>query len=325
MTRVLLKCLVGFIIWGTCQAIAGDFSQLREEPIRPIPLSHGQDPQIASLGERLFHEVRLSVDDSISCAHCHPLGKGGMDGAARSPGVRSQLGTINTPTVFNAGFNLAQFWDGRADSLESQIKGPIHNPLEMGSNWEQVVAKLRDDPSYAKEFTRLYPDGITPASIQHAIATFERTLITPNGRFDQWLRGDEEALDETEKRGYRLFKGYGCIACHQGVNVGGNMYQLMGAMGDYFQDRRGDVTQADLGRYNVTGDEADRYMFKVPGLRMARRSAPYFHDAGADTLDRAIQAMAKYQLGRKIPREERKAIAAFIATLEGEHPRLEKP
>jgi cytochrome c peroxidase len=293
------------------------------EPIKPLPLEHNQDAAKVALGERLFHDVRLSVDNSISCASCHILSKGGVDSLALSPGVNGKIGVINAPTVYNSGFNLAQFWDGRAHSLEAQASGPVHNPLEMGSNWKQVLSKLGKDSDYAAIFSRLYPDAMTPDNIVDAIASFERTLITTNAPFDRWLRGDKTALTEQELHGYRLFKGYGCIACHQGTNVGGNMYQQMGIMGDYFADREGEVSEPDEGRYNVTGDEADRHHFKVPSLRLASLTAPYFHDASADTLDKAIQVMAKYQLGRQIPSQEREAIAAFIKSLTGRHPKLD--
>jgi cytochrome c peroxidase len=193
----------------------------------------------------------------------------------------------------------------------------------MGSNWKQVVPKLKQDPDYIQQFSNLYPDGITPANIVDAIVAFERTLVTVDAPFDRWLRGDAAALTEQQLRGYRLFKDYGCIACHQGVNVGGNMYQQMGIMGDYFADRKEAIGEPDLGRYNVTQDQHDRYHFKVPSLRLASRTAPYFHDASGDTLDYAIQIMAKYQLGRVIPLQERKDIAEFIKSLAGQHPRLD--
>lgn len=236
-----------------------------------------------------------------------------------------RLGSVNTPTVYNANFNLSQFWDGRVSSLEQQVAGPVHNPVEMASDWEQVVDKLGKDPAYRQSFAELYPDGLTAENIQDAIAVFERSLVTRNSPFDRWLRGDESALDETQKRCYRLFKAYGCIACHQGVNVGGNMYQQMGVMGDYFADRNTEITKEDYGRFNVTGDEIDRYSFKVPSLRLAARIAPYFQDASTDSLDEAIQVMARYQLGREIPPDERQVIAAFIESLEGEHPKLVAP
>jgi len=295
-----------------------------KEPILPIPADHGEEPARVALGERLFHDERLSADNTVSCAHCHRLAPGGTDGLPRSMGIGGALGAIKAPTVYNSRFNLVQFWDGRAASLEEQVRGPVHNPLEMGSNWRQVTTKLGRDDDYPGQFAALYPDGITPANIQDAIASFERSLVTPDSPFDRWLGGDEQALDDQARRGYALFKSYGCIACHQGVNVGGNMYQRMGALGDYFADRGRPVEKADLGRYNVTGDEADRHMFKVPSLRLAAVNPPYFHDGSADTLREAILVMARYQLGRRIPPRDVQAIEAFLRALVGRHSRLEQ-
>ncbi len=292
------------------------------EPISPIPAEHGQDPVKLALGARLFHDKRLSADNTVSCAHCHQLAPGGTDGLARSLGVGGALGGIKAPTVYNSGFNLAQFWDGRAGSLEQQVQGPVHNPLEMASSWAQVLGKLQRDANYPRQFAALYPDGITAENITDAIASFERSLVTPDSPFDRWLRGDEDSLDDQARHGYALFKSYGCIACHQGVNVGGNMYQRMGALGDYFADRGRPVERSDLGRFNVTGDEADRHMFKVPSLRLAAINPPYFHDGGAETLRDAILVMARYQLGRRIPPGDVVAVKAFLHSLVGSHPRL---
>lgn len=249
---------------------------------------------------------------------------GGADGLVRSPGVDGQLGEIQTPTVYNSVFNLAQLWSGGAVDLADQVRFPVHNPREMASDWSRVIAKLRTDGRYMAAFARLYPDdGLTGANIQDAIAVFEATLVTTDAPFDRWLRGERTALDAQQLQGYRLFKSYGCIACHQGVNAGGNMYQRMGAMGDYFADRGSPLTSADLGRFNVTGDPLDRHMFKVPGLRLAALTPPYFHDGATATLEEAIDIMARYQLGRAMPVEDNRAIAAFIRSLVGRHPALE--
>lgn len=289
----------------------------------PVPLEHGQDPRKAALGRRLFADPRLSADGSTACSRCHLPALGGVDRLARSIGVGGASGIINAPTVFNARFNLAQFWDGRAASLEDQIDGPIHNPIEQATNWPDVIRRLSQDADYRQAFSELYRDGIDAAAIRDAIATYERTLITTNAPFDRWLRGDDSAIAEIELEGYQLFKFYGCIACHQGVNVGGNMYQRMGTLGDYFGDRGDELTQADLGRLRVTGDERDRFSFKVPSLRLAVLTPPYFHDGSVDTLKEAIEVMAKYQLGRPIPPHQVEAIEAFMGSLVGEHPELD--
>lgn len=294
----------------------GVFAASPAEPIRPLPRQLAVDGAKAALGERLFHDPRLSADDTISCASCHALNIGGVDRLSRSIGIGGQEGPINAPTVFNSRFNFRQFWDGRAADLREQAGGPIHNPLEMGSNWEQVVAKLGADGDYRRDFEALYPQGITAASISDAIATFEGTLVTPDAPFDRWLRGDEGALGEAAREGYRLFKGYGCTACHQGVGVGGNMYQRFGVFGDYFAER-GEVSDADQGRFNVTGFEEDRHYFKVPSLRNVALTPPYFHDGSAATLAEAVVIMARYQLGRELPDRDVERLVAFLESLTG--------
>jgi cytochrome c peroxidase len=292
------------------------------EPLLPIPALPAQHQSKVDLGARLFADQRFSRDNSVSCTHCHVLQIGGMDRQPKSFGVAGALGVINTPTVYNSGFDVAQFWDGRARTLTEQVAGPVHNPIEMASDWDSVIAKLTQDPDYPRWFQRLYGNGITAANIQDAIAAFERSLTTPGSRFDRWLQGDADALNEQELAGYVLFKSYGCVACHQGMNVGGNMYQQMGVMRDYFAERGGDISAADLGRFNVTGKEEDKYHFKVPSLRLVVLTAPYFHDASAQTLEQAIGDMARYQLGRDISRQDIAKIIAFLKTLVGHHPRL---
>lgn len=303
-------------VWASLAATLPAHAQ-SEEPIRPIPQTIKLDAKKVALGDKLFHDKRLSKDNTISCASCHPLERGGVDGGVGSTGINGVKGPINAPTVFNSGFNFRQFWDGRAGSLEEQAAGPIHNPKEMGSNWNEVIGKLSGDAALVAMFKDAYADGLQPKNVQDAIATFERSLITPNSRFDRYLRGDSAALKEDELRGYQLFKNYGCVACHQGVNVGGNMFQVFGVMGDYFA-KRGGVKEADLGRFNVTKNEADRNMFKVPGLRNVALTAPYFHDGSAKTLNDAVDVMFKYQLGRVAPQQDKELIVKFLHTLTGE-------
>ncbi len=288
------------------------------EPIRPIPLTVKLDARKVALGDKLFHEPRLSKDSTVSCASCHELSKGGTDRLVRSVGIKGIEGTINAPTVFNCNLNFKQFWDGRADTLEEQVDGPMQAPAEMGASWEEMVAKLQRLPEYTTAFKAAYTDGIQRKNIKDAIAEFERSLITPNSRFDQYLRGDEKALTEDEKEGYRKFKGYGCISCHQGVNVGGNMFQPLGVMGDYFGDR-GNITKSDLGRFNVTGEEDDKYKFKVASLRNIALTGPYFHDGSAKTLEDAVNVMAKYQLGRELPPKDLEQVVKFLRSLTGEY------
>ena len=286
------------------------------EPIRPVP-APDVDWARAALGERLFHETRLSKDDTVSCASCHDLDSGGDDGRRVSVGIDGEVGPINAPTVFNAGYNFKQFWDGRAGTLEAQVDGPVTSPVEMGSLWPDVVAKLYRDETYPSQFGAIYADGISRDNVKDALAEFMRSLTTPGSRFDSWLAGDEAALDERELRGYALFKSYGCASCHQGANVGGNMFQVFGVINNYFT-RRGNITDADRGRFNVTGNEADMHAFKVPSLRMAAHTAPYLHDGRAATLRDAVDIMFEFQLGREAPDADKDAIVAFIRTLAGE-------
>ncbi len=291
---------------------------LESEPLQPLPQVLLLNADKIALGRDLFFDKRLSKDSTKSCASCHDFAQGGADGKSVAEGIGGELGEINTPTVFNSGFNFVQFWDGRAESLNSQMDGPINNPSEMGASWRGVIKRLNADAGYIDRFKTIYNSGIDKASIQDAIATFERSLITPNGRFDRYLNGDVNAINDEEKEGYALFKSLGCSACHQGRNVGGNMFQKFGVMRDYFA-QRGNITKVDYGRFNVTGREEDRYVFKVPSLRNVELTAPYFHDATAESLDAAVEVMAFYQLGRRITNADRRRLVAFLKTLTGEY------
>ncbi|MDR2219905.1 MAG: cytochrome-c peroxidase [Methylobacillus sp.] len=288
------------------------------EPIQPLPPTPKLDPGKVALGQRLFNDVRLSKNNTISCASCHIFTMGGSNGQAIALGVNGAKGVVNTPTVFNSGLNFRQFWDGRAASLEEQAAGPINNPIEMASNWPEVIGKLSKDLPLVAEFKKLYPsDGVNAKNIMDALATYQRTLTTPDSRFDKFLRGNAQALTADEQRGYQLFKSYGCVACHQGVNIGGNMFQTFGVMGDYFA-QRGNPTTADLGRYNVTRKDSDKHVFKVPSLRNVALTAPYFHDGSAGTLNDAVNVMFKYQLGREGSAQDKDLIVKFLNTLTGE-------
>lgn len=310
--------LSAFIIFGTGPAV---WAAALEEPIKPIPPAVRQDPARTELGRQLFRDVRLSGNGSVSCASCHDPAKAGADGRERSVGWTGKVLAVNTPTVFNAALNFRQFWNGRVDTLEEQIDSVVQHPAEMGAKWEDVVARIGADPGYKAAFARAYADGVTRANIRNALATYERTLVTPNSRFDRYLRGDRDAITAEEKAGYARFKQYGCVACHQGVNVGGNMFQKFGIMSDYFA-ARGNPVESDLGRYLVTRQESDRHVFKVPSLRNVALTAPYFHDGSARTLEAAVDVMFKYQLGRTASTEDKAAIVKFLNTLTGE---MERP
>ena len=293
------------------------YMALAREPISPIPVQTQVDSKKAQLGKQLFHDRRLSANNTISCATCHPLNKGGTDGTVYSAGINGHLGSINTPTVFNSALNFVQFWDGRALTLEDQIEGPIHNPKEMATDWPTIIDKLQQDIKLNTLFNKIYSEGISAATIKDAIATFERTLNTPNSRFDRYLRGQTKVITKGELEGYKLFKSYGCSSCHQGVAVGGNMFEKMGIIHNYFANR-GNLTTADNGRFNITGTEEHRHEFKVPSLRNVELTAPYFHDGSAPTLSIAIQIMSKYQLGRSISDKDTGKIVEFLHTLTGD-------
>lgn len=287
-----------------------------DEPLLPIQFASDLDPAKVALGRALFHDPRLSRDNRISCASCHDLSRGGVDHRVHSLGVGQKEGPINAPTVLNAALNFRQFWDGRSPSLEDQVAGPIHNPLEMDSRWADVLLKLGKDAQLEARFVALYKSAPSAAAIQDAIAEFERSLMTPS-RMDRWLLGDDEALSSEELEGYGLFKRHGCPACHQGANVGGNMFQRFGVMQDYFAGKQS-LTQADLGRFNVTGREEDRHVFKVPGLRNVALTGPYFHDGSAATLEEAVAQMGRFQLGVELPQQDVKLMVLFLNALNGE-------
>jgi cytochrome c peroxidase len=313
---LLFLVAISSIHWGQAESL----KKLQNEPIQPLPQVK-RNTQKNILGEMLFLDVKLSKNNTISCASCHNLKTSGADHQAFSVGINGAVGEINTPSVFNSSLNFRQFWNGRAKSLEEQIDGPVQHPKEMGAQWSDVIVKLKQDKSYPSLFAKLYPDGINQKNIKDAIASFERSLITQNSRFDRYLKGDQTALLDDEKKGYALFKSNGCIACHQGTNVGGNMFQTMGVMGNYFNDRGGPLTEADMGRFSITKNINDKFIFRVPSLRNVELTAPYFHDGSAKSLHEAVNVMAKYQLGLKLNESDVTLIVKFLKTLTGEIPK----
>ena len=290
------------------------------EPIRPIDLSLPYDEAKAALGFKLYHDTRLSVDNTVSCASCHGLNTAGVDNKQYSEGVEGKLGGVNAPTVYNAVYNFVQFWDGRAATLADQAAGPPVNPVEMASpNFDAIVAKLNKDKKFVREFKKVYPEGLSQATITDAIEQFERTLITPNSRFDKYLRGDKTAITAEELEGYELFKKYNCATCHVGKNLGGESYELMGLRKHYFADRGLELTEEDNGRFKQTGVERDRHRFKVPGLRNVALTWPYYHDGTRTSLKEAVCAMGTYQSGVELTDDEEDKIVAFLNTLTGEY------
>ena len=303
-----------FLLYAFLLASSG--SALANQPIIPIPRHLDIDLDKARLGQRLFSDKRLSRDLSTACATCHDPKRGGVDHRPVSTGVEGRKGKLNAPTVWNAWFNFRQFWNGRAEDLKEQARGPIHNPMEMDMRDELVDARLQADSGYRRDFGRIYRRKPNLEDALDAIVEFERALYTPDSRFDRWLRGDRTALTEEELEGYRLFKRIGCISCHNGINVGGNSYQYFGAVVPIKGLRKtGD-------RYALTGDDFDRARYKVPSLRNITRTAPYFHDGSVARLDEAVRLMAYHNLGFDLTEEEVDKIVAFLRTLEGKPPAI---
>jgi len=286
-----------------------------DEPIEPIRPPKSINLGMVELGKKLYFDPRLSKSGFISCNSCHNLSMGGTDNIPTSIGDKWQKGPINAPTVLNSSLNVAQFWDGRAGDLQAQAGGPIANPGEMAFSHTLAIGVLSSIPGYAREFKQVFAtDKILIEQVTAAIAEFEKTLVTPNSRFDQWLLGRKDALTATELAGYALFKDSGCVACHNGEAVGGNSFQKMGVVEPY------KANDKVIGLAAVTGKDADRFNYKVPTLRNVEMTYPYFHDGAAQTLTEATDVMGRLQLGRKFTVEENAQIVAFLKTLTGDQP-----
>ncbi len=295
----------------------GPVRQKALELVAPIPErmpgAEKDTKEQVGLGRRLFFEKRLSQNGSQSCNSCHAVdkGRGGVDNQPTSPGAFGKRGGRNSPTVLNAGFHLAQFWDGRAENLEAQAKGPILNPIEMAMpDPKEVLARLRADKRYVREFSKAFPDQADPLTydnLAQAIAAFERTLVTRD-RFDDFLKGSDRALTELERRGLHEFLTVGCATCHNGPLIGANGFRKIGILEPY-------SNQADKGRIEVTKDEADEFVFKVPSLRNIALTGPYFHDGKHSQLAEAVREMGRLQLGQRLSDEQVTSIVAFLNTL----------
>jgi cytochrome c peroxidase len=277
------------------------------------------DPLRARLGARLFSDASISSDKSVSCATCHPLNRGGADGLSHSRGAGGVVTAVNTPTVYNATFNFRFNWNGQYASLEAEFDAPVTKTMK--TSWVAMADQLGRDPSYRSAFAAAYTDGINEKNIKDALARYIDTLVTPNARFDQYLNGDLDALNAEERRGYENFQELGCSTCHQGANIGGNLFQRFGVMNDYFRERAEGggpaATDVDEGRYNVTKNAADHRVFRVPSLRNVALTPPYFHDGSAPTLEHAVRTMAHVQLGRTLSPQQVSSIVAFLKTLTG--------
>ncbi|MFC3874918.1 cytochrome-c peroxidase [Neisseria musculi] len=284
--------------------------------------AHPFTAEQVKLGRQLWYEPRLSRGNTVSCNSCHNLATAGVDNLPTSPGHKGTFGARNSPTALNAALLGSQFWDGRAATVEEQAGGPLLNPVEMANTDEaSVEKKIAAIPEYRDMFKEVYAqtDGaVTFKNITEAIAAFERTLLTPT-KWDDYLKGNINALNETERKGVRSFINNGCIACHKGVSLGGDSFQKFGLVKSPYWQFTGSKNQ-DEGRFEVTKSENDKFVFRVPGLRNVARTYPYFHDGSVWELDKAVSIMGEAQLGKQLPKEDVDAIVAFLNTLSGSVP-----
>ena len=329
--RPLIKALALGLTLTAGPAMANELMQRANSNFEPIPkyppVIDGNELTQAKvdLGKMLFFEPRLSSSHLISCNTCHNVGLGGDDELPTSIGHGWQKGPRNSPTVFNAVFNAAQFWDGRAADLAEQAKGPVQAGVEMSSTPDRVVSTLKSMPEYVERFEDAFPSQENPVSFDNmatAIEAYEATLITPGAPFDQYLRGDEEALSSVEKEGLELFMDRGCTACHSGVNLGGQDYYPFGLV-----SRPGAeiLPEGDKGRFSVTETASDEYVFRAAPLRNIEMTAPYFHSGAVWSLEEAVAVMGTAQLGTELNDDEVKSIVAFLKTLTGEVPEVVYP
>jgi len=321
VTTATVLCFA-FVFTGAVAGTAGtaDITALRakaNEVFGPLPDrmpgAEKDTKQMIALGEKLYFEKRLSINEKLSCNSCHMIdqNRAGVDNEPTSEGAHGQRGDRNSPTTLNAGFHFAQFWDGRAKNLEEQAKGPVLNPVEMAMPEEaEVVSRLGQDKEYPKLFKAAFPSEANPITYDNfarAVAAFERTLRT-HDRFDDFLKGDDKALNAQELRGLDLFLTTGCTTCHTGPTIGGNMYQKVGLIHPY-------ANTNDVGRIKITKEDYDAYRFKVPSLRNVALTWPYFHDGKTANLESAIKQMAYMQLDKQLPDEDIAALKAFLGSL----------
>jgi cytochrome c peroxidase len=314
------------------QALAGDPLMVSAQALfKPIPTmalplpGNAASASKVELGKMLYFDPRISASHAISCSSCHNIGLGGADAQETSIGHYWQRGGRNAPTVLNAVFNTAQFWDGRAKDLEAQAGGPIVNPIEMASAKEHVSEQLQAIPGYVVAFKAAFPGEANPVSLanaQKAIAVFEATLITPNAPFDRYLRGETAALSAQQQRGLRAFIDKGCAACHSGINIGGGMYARFGVVENPGAEI---LPPSDRGRFSVTKTAADQFVFKVPTLRNITLTAPYFHSGRCWDLREAVAVMGSSQLGAHLTMKEIDDVVAFFDSLVGEQPKIVYP
>jgi cytochrome c peroxidase len=301
----------------TALAVLPNMTRANDEPVTPLITIENLDPAKVELGRKLFQDVRLSRDETLSCASCHWLDRSGDDQRPHSVGSDGRELNFHTPTIFNAVINYRLNWRGNFRTLEEHNEAVLLDPRLMNASWEELLPKIRAVREYRSAFAEIYTSSPKRSSVLDALATFERSLITPDAPFDDYLRGAQRAITADQQRGYQLFKSYGCIACHQGKNFGGNLFQKFGIFADPFAGR--EKTDADLGRYTITHLEGDRQVFRVPSLRNVAVTPPYFHDGRTSSLAEAVGIMARVQLGRELPKQDLDLIVGFLATLTGKY------
>lgn len=302
----------------SCSALAQEAPQQLENAIFPVPLQVELNAAKVKLGKTLFFDKRLSKNNELSCASCHQLEHGGDSGQVSDTSHGHTDYLINTPSIFNARYNFKQNWDGSDSSLREQIKKIFNQHPPFETDLDALILKYREDKALSSRFSTIYRNGLTKESLLDSFVEFEKSLITPNSRFDRYLMGEKDTLSKDERAGYRLFKSLGCVSCHQGINIGGNLYQKFGVFYNYLAER-GDMSKADLGLNNISKREIDTSVFKVPSLRNVAVTGPYLHDGSAATLEEAIFIVGKTQLGRNLQLEEIRLLKAFLLTLTGEY------
>jgi cytochrome c peroxidase len=312
----LVSCLT--LLKPGATAVVAQPAPSGEEPIAPVAAATPPDTAVVALGESLFHDPRLSRGNVVSCASCHRIDQGGDDGLARSVAADGEPLDFNAPTVFNVALNFRLNWSGSFRTLEEQNETVLLDRSLMNTSWEELLPKLAADPDYARRFAETYGGPPERAGVLDALAAYQRSLITPDAPFDRYLGGQRDALTADEERGYQLFKSHGCAACHQGANVGGNLFQKFGIFSDPFAGESA-LSEADLGRFAITGRESDRHVFRVPSLRNVAVTAPYFHDGRTASLEEAVDIMALHQLGRELTDRDVDLIVKFLGTLTGKY------
>ena len=315
--------VLALLLFTACEGAAPDTAstavqrpRVPGEPVEPLPQQTSVNSQRAALGEKLFFDPALSASGKVACVTCHLYEHGGAEPSPLSLTSTGERTRFNAPSIFNVAYNFRFSWTGAFTTIESQLDMAFART--MGVDLPSVVGRLGQH-GYRERFASLYPDGLTAANLRDALTQFVVSAVTPDSRFDRFLRGERAALTADEQAGYGLFKDLGCASCHQGKNVGGNLFQRMGVAEDYFAVRGTPINEGDLGRFAITHDPSDKHVFRVPSLRNVERTAPYFHDGSAATLDDAIVTMARFQLGREVAPEDRARIAAFLRTLTGNY------